>query len=187
MTNETPLIPLDTPLFPISVAAVASRTAANTMRMWFKRGRVQLEEHDKPSSTERPARLLTFRTVLTLAAAADLTRGDRLDVSQAYNVAKRWTFENNSAQVDGENLVAPAARLFSNADRILTVLIHYGGDEVSVIPVTRDESGELRGMHKDMIFPLRYPVLARPMLLALNPVYEFAHGVCVGSLNERAE
>lgn len=172
----------DTPLFPISVAAQAARVEAGTMRIWFERKRVALTEYDQASTKEHPARLLTFRSVLSLAVAADLTRGTGGDVSLALKQAQCWTLHDHREPMDGNYIRADAAGLYPG-EGVWTVLIHHGEDFAQIIPIAiGDDAAGVRGLSVDMLFPMRYPVRAAPRLLALNPIHYYARGVCEGFL-----
>lgn len=177
----------DTPLFPVTVAAQAARIAPGTMRMWFERKRVFLTEYDQASTPEQPLRLLTLRSVLALAVAADLSRGPGGDVSLALKQAKHWTYVQHRAQLDGKEYVADPAGLFPG-EGVLTVLVHYGDEQTNVVPVSflpkagGDGSEGVRGLALDMLFPMRHPVRAMPRLLALNWIDKYVRGVCEGYL-----
>lgn len=178
----------DTPLFPVSLAAQAARIAPGTMRIWFERKRVFLTEYDKPSTKEQPARLLTLRSVLALAVAAELSRGPGGDVSLALSQAKSWTYAGHSGRLDGKDYFAPPAGLFEG-EGIMTVLIHHGTETAHVVPVAflprkgEDGSEGMRGLTLDALFPSCPPVRAMPRLLALNWIDRYVRGVCEGYLH----
>jgi hypothetical protein len=171
----------DEPLFPIAVAATASRVAGNTMRMWFDRENVTLGTHDVPSGPDQFSRMLTFRSVLTLAATAQLSHTNSMKVKDAYGIARRWTMWGHKEKLEGDWLEALPAGLYAG-DRVITVLIHYGGEEAKVLPVRLGFDGEMHGLPFDALFPIRHPVRAAPTLLALNWIDRYARGVCEGYL-----
>lgn len=157
--------------------------------MWFDRQRVILTEFDKPSTPDDPTRLLTFRSVLTLAAAADLSRRSAGDVSTAVAQARVWTTEAAREMLDSEVFDRNPAGLFEG-DEILTLLVHYGEDCAQVFParrrMTTDDRGGvhtyLEGIDYHRLFPSRAPVRARPTMIELNALHNYAFTVCTGYL-----
>lgn len=182
----------DRPAFPLSVAAQASRMNVGAVRMWFERKKVALQPDDSPGTREAPARLLTWRSVLSLAVTAELIRGTGMDVGVAYGLARHWTTMPARESLDGNWYDAPPAGLF-DGDRILTVFITWGGDAARIVPVGAgsNEPGvinpPIRGLSFDLLFPMRYPVHASPRLIVLNSLHRYAKGVCEGSLRSAEE
>lgn len=81
----------DTPLFPMSVVAVAAKTPANTLRSWFQRGHVTLQSADAKAADNGLPHLFTLRSVLALAATAELVRLGQSPAS-AYEAAGSWIY-----------------------------------------------------------------------------------------------
>jgi hypothetical protein len=169
----------DTPLFPISVAAVASTTEAGTMRMWFQRDRIKLHSLDASFMPDKPGvpRLLTLRTVLSLAAAAPLVRKG-VDVESAYKAAQKWTYIGEGWDGQGDSPRDPG-ELFK--EPAWTMLIHYGGEEARVVAVKPTDG--LKFNYSDL-FARGYPVPVAPTILFLNKIDQYARGVCEGYLRD---
>jgi hypothetical protein len=168
----------DTPLFPVSVAAQAALTAPGTMRMWFQRGRVKLHrldaEFEPGTIPDKPGlpRLLTLRTVLTLAAAAPLVRKGT-DVADAYQATKAWTHLGAVWNGDGECPRDPAA-LFK--EPAFTALIHYAGADADVVAVNNYQKGDLLFQFPDLF--RGEPIPVAPTIVFLNKVDRYARSVC---------
>lgn len=175
----------DEPLFPISLAAKASLVAPNTMRMWFERKRVVLQPNDKASSPDSPTRLLTLRSVLALAATAELSRGSGEDVSSAEAIAKGWIYREHVGEVDGKRVVADPAGLFPG-ERVMTVLVHFGPEDVKVVPVKFDNAGQLAGLSLMDLFPSFSPIRPRATVLALDFIFNHVVRVCDAYLRDES-
>ena len=181
----------DRPAFPLSVAAQASRMNVGAVRMWFERKKVALQPDDTPGTREAPARLLTWRSVLSLALTAELIRGTGMDVGVAYALARHWTMAGAREQLDGDWYNVQPAGLF-DGDGVLTIFITWGDDFARIVPVAAglNEPGvtnpPIRGLSFDLLFPMRYPVHASPRLIVLNSLHRYAKGVCDGSLRSAA-
>ncbi|MBE2181610.1 MAG: hypothetical protein IAE97_14185 [Chthoniobacterales bacterium] len=172
-------LPLDSPLFPVAVAAQAALTAPGTMRMWLQRGSVQLLESDAsfeqslvPSKGGSP-RLLTLRAVLTLATAAALVRKGT-DVKDAYKAAKNWTWFGDDWDGQGPCPRDPA-ELYPEPD--FTVLVQHMGENAKVV-----RFGPRHPLEFADLFASGGPVRTPPTLVLLNSVNNYARGVCQGFL-----
>ena len=113
----------DLPTFPVAVAAKAGGIPPGTLRMWFVRG--QVPQLDQPIGAE-PAkdglpRLLTYRSVLLIAAAGALT-GQGVSPTEAIRTAQHWT---GVGTVEGGKLVRAPGALFSSP--ALTLLSYRKG------------------------------------------------------------
>lgn len=138
---------LDLPLYTVAVAATAAQMNIITMRMWFTRGAVKLFEPTGDIVAALPPvkrgleRLLTLRTVLTLATAATLVRRGT-EVADAYQAAMRWTYvaDGYGDPLPGQPRPIPRdpADLYASPDQ--TVLIHYGGAEAKVVRYRMEEA-----------------------------------------------
>ena len=166
----------DEPLFPVAVAAQAALIAPGALRMWFVRKRITLAaaEYDPGLDAEKAGlpRLLSLRTVLTIAAAARLVaRG--VDVTDAFAAAKTWTWFGEGWDGQGDSPRDPA-KLFAKG---FTVLIHYAGDHCRVVKADPHPS------FSDL-FIQGHPVRSAPLLVLLNDVDRYARGVCQGFLRD---
>lgn len=170
----------DTSLFPVTVAAHAALTAPGTMRMWFQRGRIELRQSEAAfeaaAMPEKPGqpRLLTLRTVLTIAAAAALSRKG-VEVADAYTAAKQWTY------LGGDSLTSDRDPAGLFPDPAWTMLVHYSAAAAKVIPVDGSNKGGLIFQYPDL-FRGANPLPAVPTIVFLNYVDRYARGICGGWL-----
>lgn len=167
----------DHPVFPVAVAAQASMVAPGTLRMWFVRERITLKagEFDPGTDAEKAGlpRLLTFRTVLTIAAAAALVRTGT-DVAVAYEAAKEWTWFGEGWNGQGPCPRDPAC-LFELPS--FTFLIHRGGPFAKVV------KGNPAPDYPDL-FAGGNPVPPSPTIVHLNYIDKYVRGVCEGFLRD---
>ncbi|MDY1008961.1 hypothetical protein [Sphingomonas sp. CFBP9019] len=73
-TNTTWTIPDNVPLFTMATVARAADVPPATVRAWFQRGHVSLNEGDSKAHTKGAPNRFTLRSVLMLAATAELVR-----------------------------------------------------------------------------------------------------------------
>lgn len=160
----------DEPIFPVTVVAKAAGVEVGTLRMWFVRGRIPLEPSIYGNPTfEAPGapRKVTWRTVLTIAAAAQLV-GRGVEVREAYEAAKQWTWFGDDDR--------DPADLFSTD---FTLLAHWGGPIAKVLRL-----GKAGLSYNDLFGPQR-PVPTPPVLVQLNFVRKAAQLACEEYLASR--
>lgn len=176
MTDLSDMSTWDKPIFPVAVASQAALVAPGTMRMWFVRKRITLDAgaYDPGLEADKAGlpRLLSFRTVLTIAAAARLVNKG-VDVSDAYEAAKEWTWYSEGWNGEGECPREPAC-LFAQG---FTFLVHYAGAQARVI------NGNPNPNFSDL-FVQGGPVRTSPTLVFLNDIDRYARGVCGGFLRD---
>lgn len=114
----------DAPLFPISVAAVASKMEANTLRSWFQREHVSLQKSDVAAGANGLPHLFSLRSVLALAATAELVRlGEH--PSSAFQAALGWTLIGEAIQT-GHPAPRYPAGLYPAGYRTILISSPYG-------------------------------------------------------------
>jgi hypothetical protein len=184
MTLLTDMSRWDDPVLPIEVAAQAALTEIGTLRMWWVRKRIPLSAHGYTATAEPEKsglpRFFSFRTVLTLAAAAPLVKRG-VKIEDAYLAAASWTHFGQGWDGNGPCPREPAC-LF--ADPAWTFLIHRSGNEGRVIEISPD-SGALAFPFADL-FGYGGPSSPAPAVVFLNKVDQYARGVCDGWLRHEA-
>lgn len=119
---------LDQPLFPVSVAAVAAKVPPNTIRSWFQREQVTLQNSDAKASANGLPHLLTLRSVLALAATAELVR-QGVKPKEAYAAACEWIYIIDEDQ----GLERPDAGLYP--DHYTVLISSPYGQQTKIVPV----------------------------------------------------
>ena len=164
---------LDEALFPVAVAAVAAKVPANTIRSWFQREQVTLQGRDAKASANGLPHLLTLRSVLALAATAELVR-QGMKPGDAYSSACEWIYiceeyegkERLDAGLYSDSYTVLISSPYGRSTKIIAVPLE-GGNKLS-IPLF-----DVFGMQRN-----------GARLIWLDYIHRDAIGVCAGYLRE---